>query len=308
MSEKVPVRIGRKTVELSNLDKVFYPEAGFSKGDMIDYYRAVAEAVVPHLKGRALTLKRYPDGVEGNFFYEKRCPPYAPEWMKTVTMRRKRDSKDIEYCMVDNEAGLIWAANLANLELHTSLAKGTDVMRPTSLVFDLDPGPPADILDCARVAQWLKPVLEDLGLESFCKTSGSKGMQMFVPLNTKVTYAETGPFAHALARLIEAEHPDQVVTKMKKDLRHGKIFIDWSQNDDHKTTVAVYSLRARPRPTASTPVTWDEVARALRSKKPERLSFEARDVVKRIERDGDLFAPVLQTKQKLPALDALERA
>ena len=308
MSEKVPVRIGRKTVELSNLDKVFYPEAGFTKGDMIDYYGAVAEAVVPHLKGRALTLKRYPDGVEGNFFYEKRCPPYAPEWMKTVTMRRKRDSKDIEYCMIDNEAGLIWAANLANLELHTSLAKGTDVMRPTSLVFDLDPGPPADILDCARVAQWLKPVLEGLGLESFCKTSGSKGMQMFVPLNTKVTYAETGPFAHALARLIEAEHPDQVVTKMKKDLRHGKVFIDWSQNDDHKTTVTVYSLRARPRPTASTPVSWDELARALRSKRPERLSFEARDVVKRIERDGDLFAPVLQTKQKLPALEDLERA
>lgn len=302
MGKKEPLRIGRKTIEVSNLDKVFYPETGFTKGDVIAYYRDVAPAVVPHLKGRALTLKRYPDGVEGNFFYEKRCPPYAPEWMKTVTMRRKRDSKDIHYCSVGDVASLLWTVNLGNLELHTSLALGKNVERPTSLVFDLDPGPPADVLDCARVAFWIKELLDDLGLESFCKTSGSKGIQLFTPLNTAVTYSDTGPFAHAVARMIEKNHPEDVVSKMKKELRKDKVLIDWSQNDDHKTTVTAYSLRARPHPTASTPITWDEMRSAVRSKKPERLVFEHRDVLKRLEKQGDLFAPVLQTKQKLPAL------
>ena len=299
------MRIGRRKIELSNRNKIFYPDAGFTKGDVIDYYRSVAPFVVPHLKSRALTLKRYPDGVEGNFFYEKRCPPYRPEWMKTVTMRRKRDDKDIDYCMVDNEAALIWTVNLANLELHTSLAKGSNVMRPTALVFDLDPGPPADVLDCGEVATWLKEVLDGLGLDSFCKTSGSKGLQMFVPLNTSVTYEQTGPFAHSLARLIEARRPDRVVTKMKKDLRSGKVLIDWSQNDDHKTTVAVYSLRARQRPTVSTPVTWEELAGAVGSRQPERLVFEAPDVLERVARHGDLFEPVLSLRQKLPAIDSL---
>lgn len=308
MSASSVVTFGRKKVELSNLDKVFYPETGFTKGDVIAYYRSVADVCVPHLKNRALTLKRYPDGVDGNFFYEKRCPPYRPEWMKTVTMRRKRDGKYIAYCMVDGEAPLVWAANLGNLELHTSLAKGTDVMRPTALVFDLDPGPPADVLDCGAVAFWLKEVLDDLGLDSFCKTSGSKGLQMFVPLNTKVSYDETGPFAHDLARAIESRHADAVVTKMKKELRGGKVLIDWSQNDDHKTTVSVYSLRARPHPTVSTPIEWDELRKAIKAKKAERLVFEASAAIKRIERNGDLFSPVLTLRQKLPSIDALREA
>ena len=217
-------------------------------------------------------------------------------------MRRKRDGKDIEYCIVDSEAALVWAANLASIELHTSLATKQDIRRPTSLVFDLDPGAPADVIDCARVALWIKEKLDEMGLQAFCKTSGSKGLQMFVPLNTKVTYDETGPFAHELARAIEAEHPEAIVTKMKKELRHGKVLIDWSQNDDHKTTVSVYSLRARPRPTVSTPVTWEELHAALTSKKKgNALVFEVADVLQRVHDDGDLFAPVLQTKQKLPA-------
>jgi bifunctional non-homologous end joining protein LigD len=302
---KSGLRFGKKTVELSNLDKVFYPEVGFTKGDVIDYYRAVASVCVPHLKNRALTLKRYPDGVDGNFFYEKRCPPYRPDWMKTVTMRRKRDSKDIEYCMVDSEAALVWAANLGNLELHTSLAKKADVMRPTSLVFDLDPGTGTDVLDCGRVALWLKDVLDDLSLESFCKTSGSKGLQMFVPLNSSVTYERTGPFAHTLARLIESQHAGQVVTKMAKELRVGKVLIDWSQNAEHKTTVSVYSLRARPRPTVSTPISWAELGRAIKASKADRLAFEVKDVLARIEREGDLFASVLTPRQKLPSSDVL---
>ena len=301
MAAKEIVTVGRKRVEVSNRDKVFYPETGFTKGDIISYYRAVAGAIVPHLKGRALTLKRYPDGVEGFFFYEKRCPPHRPDWVKTVTMRRKRDGKDIDYCSIDSEAALVWAVNLGSLELHTSLALGRDVTRPTSVVFDLDPGPPADVVDCARVALRLREVLDEMGLRSFCKTSGSKGLQMFVPLNTKTSYDETGPFAHELARHIEAEHPDEVVTKMAKDLRHDKVLIDWSQNDGHKTTVAVYSLRARPEPTASTPVTWQEIEAALRSKKASKLVFDAATVVKRLDRHGDLFADVLQIKQKLPA-------
>ena len=301
MGEKQTLRLGRKSIEVSNLDKVFYPETGFTKGDVLAYYREVAPAVVPHLKGRALTLKRYPDGVEGNFFYEKRCPPYAPEWMKTVTMRRKRDNKDIEYCSVGDMASLLWTVNLGNLELHTSLALGKDVARPSFLVFDLDPGPGTDVIDCVRVAFWIKELLDGLGLESFCKTSGSKGIQLFAPLNTKVTYDETGPFAHAVARAIENDHPGDVVTKMKKDLRKGKVLIDWSQNDDHKTTVTVYSLRARSHPTASTPVTWDEMRSALKAKKPSRLVFDFKDVLKRVDKQGDLFAPVVQMKQKLPA-------
>ena len=295
-------RIGSRKVSLTNQEKIFYPSTGFTKGDVISYYRAVAPVLLPHLKNRPVTLKRYPDGVEGSFFYEKRCPPYAPEWIKTVTMRRKKDQKDIAYCMLNSEAALVWAANLANLELHTSMATRYDITRPTSLVFDLDPGAPAGVLDCAQVAIWLRDALDELGLQSFCKTSGSKGIQMFVPLNTKVSYERTGSFAHDFARQLEEQHPDRVVTKMKKDLRGGKVLIDWSQNDGHKTTVSVYSLRARERPTVSTPVTWDEISRALKRSHSGSLVFESDQVLKRIENHGDLFAPVRELKQKLPSL------
>lgn len=297
---KAKVRVGSRTLEVSNLDKVFYPETGFTKGDVIDYYRAVAPVVVPHLRGRPVTLKRYPNGVDDKFFYEKRCPPHRPEWVKTITMRRQRDQKDVQYCAIDTAPALIWAANLANLELHASLAKEKDLRRPTSLVFDLDPGAPADVVTCAEVALEIRSLLEELELESVCKTSGSKGLQLYVPLNTKVTYDETGPFAHAIAVALEKRHPDLVVSRMAKELREGKVFIDWSQNADHKTTVSVYSLRARPRPTASTPVTWDELASAVRKGKAERLTFEGKEVLKRIDSEGDLFEPVRKMRQKLP--------
>ena len=297
---KTKVRVGSRTLEVSNLDKVFYPETGFTKGDVIDYYRAVASVVVPHLRGRPVTLKRYPNGVDDKFFYEKRCPPHRPEWVKTITMRRQRDQKDVQYCAIDTAPALIWATNLANLELHASLAKEKDLRRPTSLVFDLDPGPPADVVTCAEVALEIRSMLEELDLESICKTSGSKGLQLYVPLNTKATYDETGPFARAIAVALEKRHPELVVSRMAKELRGGKVFIDWSQNADHKTTVSVYSLRARPRPTASTPVTWDELASAVKKGKAERLTFEGREVLKRIDSDGDLFEPVRKMRQKLP--------
>ena len=294
------VKAGNRRIEVSRLDKVFYPETGFTKGDVIDYYHAIAPVVLPHIKNRAVTLKRYPNGVEGPFFYEKRCPPYAPEWIKTVKMRRKRDNKDVSYCRLDNQAALVWAANLANLELHTSLARATDVTRPAALVFDLDPGAPADVTTCAEVALLIRAVLAELDLESVVKTSGSKGLQLYAPLNTKVTYDQTGRFAHWVAVKLEKEHPDLVVSRMKKELRGGKVFIDWSQNDDHKTTVAVYSLRARPRPTASTPVTWDEVDAAASSGRPGDLTFESHELLARVERHGDLFEPAVKLKQKLP--------
>ena len=300
--EKQKLRVGNRTLEVSNLEKVFYPETGFTKGDVIEYYKAVAPAVVPHLKGRPVTLKRYPNGVDDKFFYEKRCPPHRPEWIKTITMRRQRDQKDVEYCAIPNAAALVWAANLANLELHASLARENDLRRPTSLVFDLDPGPPADVITCAGVALKIRALLEDLDLDSVCKTSGSKGLQLYVPLNTKVTYDETSPFAHAIALELEKRHPDLIVSKMAKELRTDKVFIDWSQNADHKTTVSVYSLRARPTPTASTPVTWDELRRAARSKNPAKLTFEGRAVLKRLDSRGDLFEPARKLKQKLPPI------
>jgi bifunctional non-homologous end joining protein LigD len=302
-SRKDQLRIGNRHLEVSNLDKVFYPDTGFTKGDVIAYYRDVSKVVLPYLKGRPVTLKRYPDGVNGNFFYEKRCPPHRPEWVGTITMQRQKDDKDVEYCAVDGIAALIWAANLGNLELHATLARLPDLERPTSVVFDLDPGPPADILDCADIAIRLRRLLEELGLQSMCKTSGSKGMQLYVPLNSKVTYEETSPFALSIARLLQEQTPDRVVTKMKKELRNDKVLIDWSQNDGHKTTVCAYSLRARPRPTVSTPVTWEEVEQARTKNDSELLIFDSKEVLRRIDKHQDLFEPVRKLRQKLPRFE-----
>jgi bifunctional non-homologous end joining protein LigD len=287
-------------VRLTNLDKVLYPEAGFTKAEVIDYYARVADAMLPHLKGRPLTLKRYPDGVEGFNFYEKRCPEHRPDWIKTATVLADRVG-EIDFCLCEDKATLVWLAQLAAIELHPSLAKASNVDRPTILAFDLDPGPPADIIDCCRIAVRLRKLLEDFGMQSFPKTSGSKGLQVYVPLNApKMGYERTGTFAHAIALLLEKQYPDEVVSKMTKKLRKGKVLVDWSQNNRHKTTVAVYSLRAKQHPTASTPVEWDELERALRAKKPDRLRFEAEQVLKRIEKHGDLFAPVLKLRQRLP--------
>jgi bifunctional non-homologous end joining protein LigD len=267
---------------------------------MIDYYARVADGILPHLRERPLTLKRYPNGVAEKFFYEKRCPKHRPDWVRTAPVYSGRNEGDIDFCVCDDRATLIWVAQLASLELHPSLSLAKDIDRPTVLAFDLDPGAPAGMLECCAVGLRLRELFDGLGLESFPKTSGSKGLQVYVPLNTKVSYEQTKPFAHAVAQALERSDPDLVVSRMAKNLRKGKVFVDWSQNDEHKTTVSVYSLRAKERPTVSTPVEWKEVERAAKREDPDSLSFEAGEVLKRLDKRGDLFAPVAELKQKLP--------
>ncbi|HEU0318819.1 MAG TPA: DNA ligase D, partial [Solirubrobacteraceae bacterium] len=295
----VEVAVDGRRLRLSNRAKILYPEAGFTKGCVIDYYAAIAPVLVPHMRGRPLTLKRYPDGVDGKFFYEKRCPSHRPDWVTTAQVASDRHGQ-IDFCVVNDRPTLMWAGNMASLELHTSLALATAIERPTALVFDLDPGEPAGLLECARVAVWLRDMFAALGLEMVVKGSGSKGLQAYVPLNTPTTYAETKPFAQAVAQLVEKQHPELVVSRMSKAVRPGRVFIDWSQNDEHKTTVSVYSLRARPRPTVSAPLAWAEVERALRTGDAAGLRFEAADMIGRIARHGDLFAPMLGLRQALP--------
>jgi bifunctional non-homologous end joining protein LigD len=298
------VEIQGRHLKLSNLEKVLYPATGFTKQQVIDYYARIAPAILPHLVGRALTRKRYPDGVDGEPFYEKNAPKYRPEWVKTAPIWSEGNRRTVYYVLANDLATLVWLANLAALELHPSLALAKDITCPTEMVFDLDPGPPANIVQCCQVGLWLREIFEHFGLKSFPKTSGSKGLQLYVPLNTPTTYDATKTFAHALAQLLEHEHPETVVSDMKKTLRAGKVFVDWSQNDEHKTTVAVYSLRAREHPTVSTPVTWEDVERAFKKKDASRLVFEAPQVVSRFEKLGDLFEPVLTLKQRLPDLKA----
>jgi bifunctional non-homologous end joining protein LigD len=300
-AKRVEVQIDGRTLSLSNLDKVLYPEAGFTKGHVIDYYTRVAPALLPHLRGRPLTLKRYPNGVDGGHFYEKQCPGHRPDWVRTATVYSRHNRRDIDYCLAEDLPTLVWLANLADLELHTSLALAADVKAPTTLAFDLDPGPPATIVECAQVALELREVFDHLGMAAFPKTSGSKGMQVYVPLNTPTSYDETKTFALALAQLLERRRPELVVSEMKKSLRAGKVLVDWSQNDEHKTTVCVYSLRAMPRPTVSTPLRWEEVEAALESGDPAALSFASDDVLARVEEDGDLFAGVHELRQELPS-------
>jgi len=296
------VEIQGRHIKLSNLDKVLYPAVGFTKKDVIDYYARIAPAILPHLSGRALTRKRYPDGVDGEPFYEKNAPMHRPDWVKTAAIWSHGNRRNVHYVLADDLATLVWLANLAALELHPSLALADDVTCPTEMVFDLDPGPPANIVQCCQVAFWLREIFDHFGLQSFPKTSGSKGLQIYVPLNTPTSYDQTKMFAHALAQLLEHDHPKDVVSDMKKAIRTNKVFVDWSQNDEHKTTVAVYSLRARERPTVSTPVTWDEVERCLKKKDAGLLVFESSKTIARFEKMGDLFEPLLELKQKLPDL------
>jgi bifunctional non-homologous end joining protein LigD len=294
------VDIEGRRLSLSNLEKVLYPETGFTKGQVIDYYVRVAPMLLPHLAGRPLTVKRYPNGVGEMFFYEKNCPRKRPEWVETAPIWSEGNHRWMEYCVVQNLPTLVWAANLASLELHTSLSMASAMPHPSTIVFDLDPGEPANIVQCCQVGLWIRDAFGRLGLRSFAKTSGSKGLQIYVPLNSGVSYGETKPFAHELALTLERKHPELVVSDMKKALRGGKVLVDWSQNDEHKTTVCVYSLRARPRETVSTPVSWAEVSRCLQSKDPAKLEFTAGQVLQRVERSGDLFAPVLNLHQQLP--------
>jgi bifunctional non-homologous end joining protein LigD len=305
VGETRQVEVEGKELRLSNLDKVLYPQTGFTKGEMVDYYAKVAPAIVPHLSGRAVTLRRFPEGVEDldAAFFEKRCPKHRPKWVKTAKVQAGPRAGVIEFCVCDSLPTLIWMAQLAALELHPSLSKSRAPKRPTVVAFDLDPGPPADIVDCSRVALRLRDLLEQIDLQCFAKTSGSKGMQLYVPLNTKTSYEETRPFAQALAQVVANQSPEDTLAKMgKKTDRSGKVFIDWYQNNERKTTISVYSLRARERPTCSTPITWDEVEQAADSGDGSHLVFETTDVLERIEQHGDLFAPVLELEQELPQL------
>jgi bifunctional non-homologous end joining protein LigD len=296
----VEVRVGDQTLKLTNLDKVYWPEAGFTKGQMIDYYSRIAPVLLPHLRDRPLTLKRYPDGVDGQMFYEKNCPKHRPPWIDTAKVWSDGNKRFMDYCLVQDLASLVWVAQLGTIELHTSLSLHHELSRPTMLVFDLDPGPPATIVECCQVAMWLREWFLQHDLQSFAKTSGSKGLQLYLPLNTPVTYDQTKKISRDLAQKFERERPQHVIHLQRKTLREGKVLIDWSQNDENKTTVNVYSLRARARPTVSTPVTWDEVERCLEARDPGVLVLDAEAVLGRVERLGDIFEPVLKLEQKLP--------
>jgi bifunctional non-homologous end joining protein LigD len=299
----VPVEVDGHTVTLSNLDKVLYPETGFTKGEVIDYYTRIAPALLPHIEGRPLTLKRYPDGVEGKAFFEKNAPSHTPSWVRRVRLPSPGSTKErdtVNYVVVEGLATLVWAANLAALELHVPMwtvgPRGA-VRNPDLLVFDLDPGPPATIVECCEVAHLVRDVLDDDGLSAYPKTSGSKGLQLYVPLDGKSPWQDVHAYAKQLAQRLEKQREDLILSRMARDIRAGKVLIDWSQNNGAKTTVAAYSLRARPAPTVSTPVSWEEVAACER---PEDLRFTSADVLARVEADGDLLEPLLHPGGAIP--------
>ena len=294
----IVVEVDGHELELSNLDKVLYP-SGFTKGEVIDYYARIAPVALPHLRGRALTFKRFPNGTETKGFFEKRCPDHRPGFVSVATGPGDRRG-GIAYCCLDSPAALVWAANMAAIELHAPMALAEDLERPRAVVFDFDPGPGTDIGDCCAMALRVHDVLAAVGLDGWCKTSGSKGLQLYVPLNTPgVGHQQAADFALAVGQVMEKQLPKQVTTVMAKAVRPGKIFVDWSQNAHHKTTIAPYSMRARPEPTVSTPVSWDEVSDCADGDLD--LVFEAADVLERVAAHGDLFEPVLTLKQKLPS-------
>jgi bifunctional non-homologous end joining protein LigD len=301
------VTVGNRRLKLTNLDKVLYPKTKTTKAEVIDYHARVADLILPHLKGRPLTLRRFPEGVgnPGASFFEKNCPKHRPDWVKTTPIYVDRRAGEIDFCLCENRATLIWMAQLAALELHPSLSKATRMEQPTVLAFDLDPGKPAGLAECCKVALRVREIFSAFELECFPKVSGGKGLQVYVPLNTKVSYEQTSPFAKAIAQLLEKQTPKEVVSKMAKAERRGKVFVDWSQNHQKKTTIAVYSLRARERPTASIPLHWREVERTAKRGDADDLRFEIPAAIDRIEREGDLFEPVLKMKQKLPDVEEL---
>jgi bifunctional non-homologous end joining protein LigD len=294
--------IGRRRIEMSNLDKVLYPGTKFTKADLINYYINVAKYILPHLKDRPVTLKRFPDGVFSEAFYEKDAPAFTPSWVKTTPVPRKETpGTDIQYILINDLPTLVWVANLASIELHPFLHRGSRLDRPTAIVFDCDPGEGANILHSAEVALMLREVLQELRFDSYAKVSGSKGVQVYVPLNSAVTYEQTQPFAEGIARLLAQREPKLIVWQMPKRLRTKKVFIDWSQNSDYKTTVSVYSLRAKTyRPYVSMPVDWDELSEALKTKDSDGLFFTPVEAIERVQKLGDLFQPVLTKVQRFP--------
>ncbi|HEU4345606.1 MAG TPA: non-homologous end-joining DNA ligase [Candidatus Binatia bacterium] len=294
-------KIAGREIDFSNLDKVMYPAVGFTKGQVIDYYIRIAPTILPHLKDRPITLKRFPDGVEGEHFYEKNAPSFTPRWVKTFPISRTSDESVINYILINDAATLAWSANMANLEIHPFLAKAPAITVPTMIVFDLDPGEGADILNSCEAAFRVKELLDRLNLRSFVKVSGSKGIHLHVPLNTKVTYEATQAFAKSIAQWLESEHGALIVSEMAKAKRKGKVFVDWSQNSEHKSTVAAYSLRAKgERPFVALPVTWGELKRAVDRSDGAALFFEPEECFHRLKKFGDIFAPMLKLKQRLP--------
>lgn len=301
MSRKV-VELGGKRLSLTNLEKELYPACGFTKAHVLEYYRRLAPFILPHLKDRALTMKRYPEGVDREFFFEKRCPHHRPPWTETADIVRA-DSEPLTACLVNDLATLLWVANLASLELHVPLARAAAPETPDALVFDLDPGAPADILDCARVALLLRDLLSRLQLKGQVKTSGQKGLHLFVPLHSAgVTFADTKQFTRAVALTLEKSCPELVTAKMSREARQGKVFINWSQNDASHTMICVYSLRAREMPYVSCPLSWEELASLSAQGDPEKFHLLPGEAVRRAEELGDLFQPVLAKEQKLPRL------
>ena len=296
--DRTVVTVGDREVSLSNLHKVLYPAAGTTKAEVIEYYARIAPVMLPHLADRCITLKRFPDGVDHEGFFEKRCPKHRPAWLDVALGPGDRNGQ-IGYCRMDEAASLVWAANMAALELHVPMALAADLDSPRAVVFDFDPGEPAAMRECCQVALWVREVLAAVGLDGWPKTSGSKGLQLYVPLNSPCTHERASDFALAVGQLLEHQHRDRVTTTMAKAVRPGKIFVDWSQNARHKTTIGVYSLRARPEPTCSTPVTWEEVANCAGG--GPVLRFTWREVLERVDTHGDLFAPVLTTVQTLPS-------
>jgi bifunctional non-homologous end joining protein LigD len=294
------VEVEGRRVRVSNLDKVLWPAAGFTKGEMLDYYVRAAPALLPHLAGRPITLRRFPDGVGQAGWYQNDCPPGRPEWVRIETIEWPSGRK-WEFCALDDLATLVWAAHLGTIELHPFLAFRARLERPTAVVLDLDPGPPAGLADCCRVALRLRALLEGAGLAGFAKVSGALGLHVLVPVSDDHSWDETKAFARALARVLAAESPDEVVDRQQRRLRPGKVLVDWLQNDPTRSTVAPYSLRAEGWPTVSAPVTWDEIERAANAQRDDMLVFEPRTALERLERLGDLFRPVLELRQRLPA-------
>ena len=296
------IEVGGRQLKIAKLDRVVFPRAGVTKGELLDYYVRVGDTILAHLRERQLHMHRYPEGVEGPRFWQKGCPEHRPDWMPVAPVWSEAKGATIDFCVVNELASLLWAVNIGSIELHTSLHTRHAMDRPTALAFDLDPGEGVDVLACGAVALRLRALLDGVGLRGVVKTSGSKGLQVYVPLNADATYAQTKPVAKAIAQTLEAESPDRVISRMARAERRGRVLVDWGQNTEHKSMVCAYSVRAKERPTVSTPVSWEEVEAAVAAGDPAALRFEMADVLARIERHGDLFAPVLSVEQDLALL------
>jgi bifunctional non-homologous end joining protein LigD len=291
------LEIAGRQLSIAHLDRVVFPRAGTTKGELLEYYVAVADAILPHLRDRLLHMHRYPEGVEGPRFWQKACPEHRPPWLATTPVYSRDKQADIDFCVIEDLPGLLWAVNIGSIELHTSLHLRSDLHRPTTLAFDLDPGEGVDVVGCGEVALRLRGLLDEIGLDGVPKTSGSKGLQVYVALDGSATYAQTKPLARQIAETLEATWPERVVSRMAKALRPGKVLIDWSQNTEHKSMVCAYSVRAKQRPTVSTPLRWDELEAAVAARDAGLLTFEMGDVLRRVEAHGDLFAAVLTPGQ-----------